>query len=788
MKMLFLSLFFCFTLQSQTVFYVSPSGSDSNDGSFGKPFATLQRAQKAVLKASKQQPVHVYLRGGIYYLPETFVVNADGSGTAEGPVVYQSYKEERPVISGGRRLSLKWEPYRDGILKARVPSGTISDQLFVNGERQQMARYPNYDPKAKYFDGFAADAFSPERAAHWGNPKGGYIHAMHPGLWGDFHYLITGKVSGDSVTYIGGWQNNRKKNMHKSIRFVENIFEELDAPGEWFLDASARTLYLYPPKGTDMNTALIEVVSLRHLIELNGSETRPVQFVSFKGITFRHTARTFMDNKEPLLRSDWTTYRGGAIFLTGTGHCSVEDCFLDQLGGNAIFVNNYNRYFAVRGCHLANIGGNGIAFIGDPKAVRSPLFEYNEVNKLENIDRTPGPKTNNYPAECVVDNCLIYRTGRFEKQTAPVQIDMAQDITVSNCSIYDVPRAGINIGDGCWGGHVIEYCDIFETVKETGDHGSFNSWGRDRFWCPSTEEINQWVMQVPELPLLDVVKPNVLRNNRWRCDHGWDIDLDDGSSNYLIYNNLCLNGGIKNREGFHRIVENNIMVNNNFHPHCWLKNSGDVFRRNIVWQAYAPARMSPEPWGKEMDYNFVQVYGKPTESAVMLQKLSNRDEHSLEGDALFVGPEHGDYRVKEGSPVLTLGFKNFPMDQFGVKKPELKAMARTPELPAPGYRTAGYARDIAPKNWRGVTVRNIINEGEMSSYGLPDLSGALVTVLDSAHLMAQAGLHVNDVLLYVDGKKIDAVSDLMGISFRNGRNCLLKVLRNQKEIEIQFTE
>jgi hypothetical protein len=64
-----------------------------------------------------------------------------------------------------------------------------------------------------------------------------------------------------------------------------------------------------------------------------------------------------------------------------------------------------------------------------------------------------------------------------------------------------------------------------------------------------------------------VVKPIILRNNRFRCDHGWDIDLEDGSSNYLIYNNLCLNGGIKLREGVSRVVENNIMVNNTFHPH-----------------------------------------------------------------------------------------------------------------------------------------------------------------------------------------------------------------------------
>ena len=83
--------------------------------------------------------------------------------------------------------------------------------------------------------------------------------------------------------------------------------------------------------------------------------------------------------------------------------------------------------------------------------------------------------------------------------------------------------------------------------------------------------------------------PIILRNNRWRCDHGWDIDLDDGSSNYEIYNNLCLNGGLKNREGFYRVVENNITVNNSFHPHVWYGNSQDIFRRNIVFGTL-PAR------------------------------------------------------------------------------------------------------------------------------------------------------------------------------------------------------
>ena len=167
-----------------------------------------------------------------------------------------------------------------------------------------------------------------------------------------------------------------------------------------------------------------------------------------------------MDTREPLLRSDWTMYRGGAILLTGAEDCALEELFIDQVGGNAIFVSNRNRRIAIRRTHIADAGGNGVAFVGDPAAVRNPLFEYSERQSLNDIDLTPGPKTENYPAECLIEDSLIERTGRVEKQTAPVQISMSQDITVRHCSIYDVPRAGINISEGTWGGHVIEFSGI----------------------------------------------------------------------------------------------------------------------------------------------------------------------------------------------------------------------------------------------------------------------------------------------------------------------------------------
>ena len=769
-------------------YFVSPTGDDANPGTLEGPFATPHRAQQA----AREKAGEVILRGGTYYLDAPLVFTAEDSGTKASPKVFRNYAGEQPVISGGRRLpDLDWQPCANGVFRAQVPADLQTEELFVNGERHILARYPDFDPHAQYFGGCAADAISPERVARWADPTGGYFHAMHPALWGDFTWRIVGKDTKGELKLDGGWQNNRGAAAHDTIRFVENVFEELDAPGEWFLDAKTHTLYFYPPAGLDLRTAVFEATRLRTLVELRGDGTNPVQWISLRGLVFRHAARTVMDTREPLLRSDWAIYRGAAVLFNGAEDCALEDGFIDQVGGNAVFVNNYNRRIAIRGTRIAGAGASGICFVGDPCAARSPLFNYDQVQPLDAIDRTPGPRTSNYPADCLVEDCLITQTGRVETQAAGIEIDLAQDITVRHCSIYDLPRAGINIGDGCWGGHVIEYCDVFDTVKETGDHGSFNSWGRDRFWRPNLDEVNAWVQQAPELPMLDALKPNVLANNRWRCDHGWAIDLDDGSSNYVIRNNLCLRGGIKNREGFRRVVENNILVEGGYDPHVWYAGSGDIFRRNIVWTIYRPAHMPPPPWGAEMDFNLVQdSRATPSTSAMRLQEQSGRDAQSLVGDAQFVDPERGDYRVKAGSPALALGFVNFPMDQFGVRKPELRAIARTPQLPRPGeIGPATTVRVHAPTTWLGAQVRNIADEGERSAFGLPDVTGVLVLSVAPGSALANLGLRKDDVILSIDDRIVaDATALLRCVpAWPPARPVVLRISRDQRQLQFSLS-
>jgi len=667
-------------------FYVATSGSDENPGTKERPFATLGRARDAVreLKKRGKKPITVLVRGGTYYLPETLVFSSEDSGTKDVPILYTAYEDEKPTISGAVKLDLEWKPHpagMRGIMKAEIPEvkgGKLTfTQLFVDGKRLHLARYPDYDPENPLITtlgrGSSGDALSPERVKRWANPIGGFVHGLSHHRWGSVHYRITGVDNSGKVKLEGGYQINRDSRLHDRHRYVENIFEELDSPNEWFLDKERGVLYLMPPTGMDINSAKVEAVVLKRLFEFRGSKDEPVKHITLRGLTITHTAHTFLEKYEPLLRGDWSIHRGGAVFLEGAEHCAIEDCFFDAVGGNGVFVSNYNRHIRVSGCKFTEGGDSAVCLVGDFKAVRSGSTWSEQIS---DPDRTPGPATPNYPAKCLIWNNLIHDIGIIGKQTAGVFISMSEEITVSHNTIYNIPRAAICINDGCWGGHVIEYNDAFNTVRETGDHGPFNSWGRDRHWGIKDDKLRK------SLCKLDNWKTTIIRNNRFRHDgsHSWGIDMDDGSSNYRIYNNLCLGMSIKFREGYYRKAENNIIVSPvPFAVHVWYPESEDVIVRNIIVVTgnapYGPIGMpGKHPWGKLFDFNLFATrdLGKFTVrgAADNLSEWRKKgyDRHSIQGDPMFVDPANMDYRVKADSPALKLGFKNFAMDEFGVIK------------------------------------------------------------------------------------------------------------------------
>lgn len=293
--------------------------------------------------------------------------------------------------------------------------------------------------------------------------------------------------------------------------------------------------------------------------------------------------------------------------------------------------------------------------------------------------------------------------------------------------------------------------------------------------------MNELVAKHPDWIKLDAIKTTIIRNNRFHCDHGWDIDLDDGSSNYEIYNNLCLSGGLKLREGFFRTVYNNITLNNGFHPHVWFQDSHDVFTRNIVMTSHK--EIGVKYWGDKVDENFFT-----SKSDLEKSKEFGIERSGEFGDPGFVDPEEGDFRVKAGAPpIQMIGFENFNMAEFGVVSSDLKEIAVSPETPVLFMETSDGKAKI--EEWNGFKVKNMETLGEQSAAGVNEISGVIVLdILENSNENSPNSIIVGDVILDCWGEKVDTVLTLRKLEKGNrwkGR-IELKVWRNQRLISIEL--
>ena len=168
------------------------------------------------------------------------------------------------------------------------------------------------------------------------------------------------------------------------------------------------------------------------------------------------------------------------------------------------------------------------------------------------------------------------------------------------------------------------------------------------------------------------------------------------------------------------------------------------------------------------------------------------DENSVLGDPMFVDPANGDFRVKEGSPALKLGFKNFPMDQFGVKKAVAQGDCRN--AGDPGTEKQDGSSDAPVKTvqptkadpvWLGATLHSIEGE-EFSAFGTnKEDGGVALTNVPKTSAAANAGLRENDLIQAVDGKPVATVEQLFGeLSKTKSASVKLKVIRDQQATEV----
>ena len=336
------------------------------------PFATLNQARKALSQVKLKSggklpcPMWVYLHEGKYPLKEPFVLGPEDSGTPDCPIVYSASPGEKPILSGGRRIT-DWKPYQGRILRASVPPSQAGKwtfrQLFYNGTNQIRARTPNFVPQDPLKGGWAtmegpaqpgsqtAFRYKPGTfSRHWAKPHQAEVNVFIGLDWAN--NIIPIKEIDEQKRVITLTHSttqftkppsplpyNAPTPFNPNQRFrVENVLEELDQPGEWCWDSEERHLYFWPP---DNRIEKGEVVApcLDRLMVLRGTAS-----VHVSGVTFTETNGG--DNFHPegvegvgaMFAMPGWKYCGDAILLDGAEHCSIEDNRFVNLGGNAIYL------------------------------------------------------------------------------------------------------------------------------------------------------------------------------------------------------------------------------------------------------------------------------------------------------------------------------------------------------------------------------------------------------------------------------------------------------------------
>ncbi|WP_284646291.1 discoidin domain-containing protein [Paenibacillus silviterrae] len=527
--------------------YVSPSGSNrTGDGSENAPFQTIDRARDEIRAfyrgTSHAAPtiagdIIVYLRGGVYTLNESLTFGPEDSGRHGYNVIYQAYPGEKPVISGGQRVT-GWQTVSDGVYKA--PVGDLQfRQLYINDTRGIRARTPNaggyyrlksYNNSSKTIQVNVYEANGLSGGA--GTPE--MIIQTH---WADRHMIVDSFTANDTTASIVTREPERSQvigneaplsEANQSYHF-ENKLIFLDAPGEWFLDTDHRELYYKPRPGENLSTAQVIAPKLEALVKLEGTLDQPVHHIQFQGISFEHS--NWLKPNQGYAGTQATYYPvgdvwyggklPGAVQLEAAGNIRFERNTFRHLGATGLELVAGNFDNAIEGNVFTDISGNGIAVASRISTVKAPPSDPRTVDRRTSI-------RNNY----------LSQVGQDYYGAVGIFGGYVEEMAVEHNELTDMPYSGISMG---WGfttnttalkNNTIRYNRISHVMKLLDDGGGIYTLS----YQPGTRITDNYIHDVLRSPWTTMNQPP---EKEWWKNLG--IYLDQNSSGMTVMNNVILN-------------------------------------------------------------------------------------------------------------------------------------------------------------------------------------------------------------------------------------------------------
>ncbi len=654
--------------------FVSPDGDDSWDGSRARPFATLERARDEVRarRAAGQAPagVLVHLRGGVYLREHTFALTAEDAGRPGAPVEYRAWQGEQPRLIGGRPVT-NFRPLSDQQVLARLPEparahvveadlaelgvtdlGTLKRrgfaqpsrpahlELFFQGRRMTLARWPNDEfariaalPGPTHEDGHRGELgalengfhYEGDRPARWREIEDIWVHGYWAWDWANSYERVASidterrLVKTEAPHGLYGFRVGHRF-------YFLNVLEELDQPGEFYVDRRRGRLYFWPPAPLAEGEAWVSTLE-EPLISLEDCS-----HLTLRGLTLEYS-------------------RGHGVQVSGGEEVLIADCAIRNLGNWAVIARGGARHGVV-GCDIFGVGDGGIELSGGDRATLTPAGHRAEDNR-------------------------IWRFGEWSRCYYPAVSINGVGNRVAHNLMHDSPHSAILLGGN---EHLIEFNEIHHVCLEAGDVGAFYM-GRD--WTQRGNVIRHNYFH-------DIADSGLHGSRGVYLDDCTSGAAVVGNLFVRVTRAVFVGGGRDNTVENNIFVDCAPAVEvdgRGLDPSpVWQNMVYRTMRERLeAMRHHEPPYRERYPELLALDRYYEREGGVPPEGNVIARNISvggqwlnlvwhaqpemmDIRDNLVDEDPRFVDAEGGDFRLRPDSPALALGFEPIPLERIGPRR------------------------------------------------------------------------------------------------------------------------